>query len=121
MDTVSETRINFISENSRIEGEIRLDHLTRVHGTLVGTVHCQKGSMLILGESAVVEGDIHADTLIVDGYVRGNIDATKKVSISSSGRVIGNISAPDIDIQFGAHLEGSTRMSEPDAPRTPTH
>ena len=110
MEEITETRINFISENSKIEGEISLDHITRVHGTLVGNVKCKPGSMLVLGESSVVEGNIEADTLIVDGYVRGNIEAQKQVRISSSGRVIGNVQAPDIDIQFGAHLEGETRM-----------
>ena len=105
-----ESSLNLISESTRIEGNVTFDEVSRFHGVLIGEAHAREGSTLVLCESSVVEGDIYADTLFVDGYVRGNIQAKTKVIISSSGRVIGNIETPSLKLEFGAHFEGRSTM-----------
>ena len=104
--TLRETEINLISEGSRLEGRIQLDSVTRVHGTLIGEVRAPEGSTLVLAETGVIEGTIQGDTVLVDGFVRGDIAASRKIRISGSGRVIGNLRAPSVEIEFGAHFEG---------------
>jgi cytoskeletal protein CcmA (bactofilin family) len=110
MKPISETAINIVSEGTRVEGTITFDQVSRVHGTLVGDVKGKPGSTLILSETAVVEGNIDADTLMVDGFVRGDIVAQSRVVVSGTGRVIGNISAPSLTIEFGAFFEGNCTM-----------
>jgi cytoskeletal protein CcmA (bactofilin family) len=105
---VQETTTNLIAEGTRIEGNSTFDQVTRVHGTLIGDVRGLTGSLIILSESAVVEGTIHADTIIVDGFVRGDIIAQKKITLSGTSRVIGNIKTPSLVIEFGAHFEGNS-------------
>lgn len=108
----AENSLNLIAEGSRLEGRIRLAHLSRVHGALVGEVESAPGSILVIAESGWVEGNIQADTLIVDGFVRGDIVAATKVTLSSTGRVIGNIRAPKVAFDFGCHFEGSCKTGE---------
>lgn len=105
---IEETTVNFIAEGTRIEGKIVLGQLSRVYGTIVGEVVAAKGSTLILAESSVIEGNIHADHLIVDGYVRGDIVAMNRVIVSRTGRVLGNITAPSLGLEFGAYFEGKS-------------
>lgn len=112
MKTVEESKCNLISEGTLIEGEITFDHVTRVHGMLKGEVHAKEGSTLILSETGVIEGKVKADHLMIDGFIRGNIQAKSKVKISSTGRVIGNIITPALEIEFGAHFEGRCVMEE---------
>jgi cytoskeletal protein CcmA (bactofilin family) len=107
---IQETSINIVGEGTRVEGEIVFDQVTRVHGVLVGKIRAKEGSTLILGETAVVEGNIDADTLIVDGYVLGDVSARKRLVISRTGRVIGNIHAPNVRVEFGAYFEGRCAM-----------
>jgi len=107
---ISESTLSIIAEGTRVEGKITLEKVTRVHGTLVGEVHAVPGSTLILGETSVVEGNIHADTLMVDGFVRGDIVAKSKVVISGTGRVVGNIKTPSLTVDFGAYFEGKCAM-----------
>lgn len=107
---ISESSINLIAEETRIEGKITFDQVTRVHGTLIGEVIAKPESTLILSQTGVVEGTIQADTLIVDGFVRGDITATSKVTLSSAGRVIGNIKTPALVIDYGAYFEGNSLM-----------
>src|SRR5689334_15584172 len=94
--TIEEASTNIVAEGTRIEGQIVFDSISRVHGVLVGEVQAKEGSTLVLCESALVEGRVHADTLMVDGYVRGDIQARTRVVISQTGRVIGNIKTPSL-------------------------
>ncbi len=110
---ISESSLNLIAEGSRLEGKIRLAQITRVHGALVGEVEAPTGSTLIIAETGWVEGNIQADTVLIDGFVRGDISARTKVTISGTGRVLGNIRAPKVALEFGSHFEGSCRTEAP--------
>jgi len=106
MSDIYESAINIVSEGSEIRGEITFDQVTRVHGVLKGEVFAREGSSLILAENSMVEGNIHADTLWIDGFVRGDISARTLVVISRTGRVIGNIRAKNLKLEFGGYFEG---------------
>src|SRR4051812_10288689 len=103
---IREAAVNIVAEGTRIEGKISFSQVSRVHGTLVGEVMAEDGSLLILSETSVVEGGIHADTLMIDGYVNGDITAKTRVVVSRTGRVIGNIRTPNLKVEFGAYFEG---------------
>lgn len=108
--SIRDTSLNFIAEQTEIEGKLRVQHTARIHGRIRGELIGLPGSNIILMEGSVVEGSIHAEELIVSGFVQGEIRARKRVVVAASGRVIGNIQAPSIRIEFGAHLEGRCSM-----------
>ncbi len=110
MNSVHEMAISMVSEGTRIEGQVIFDQVSRVHGVLVGEVRAKEGSTLILSETAVVEGNIEADTLVIDGYVHGDVLAKSKVVVSRTGRVVGNIKTPSLTLEFGAYFEGRCSM-----------
>jgi len=112
MTTLQETKVNIVAEGTRMEGKVVFDQLARVYGVLVGEVRAKDGSTLILSESAVVEGNIEADTVIVDGYVHGDVSAKSRVVISRTGRVVGNIKTASLTLEFGAFFEGRCLMPE---------
>jgi cytoskeletal protein CcmA (bactofilin family) len=105
-----ETAITIISENTKIQGHMVFRNLTRVHGILLGEIQAEPGSTLIFSETAVVEGTIEADTLLIDGYVNGTIFAKKRIVISPTGRVLGKLQTPSLLLEFGAHFEGTCLM-----------
>ncbi len=107
---IRESAITILAEGSRIDGNFKVEKLCRLHGIVVGKVSAAPGSVVVLAENSLVEGDIEADTLFVDGFVRGNIRVTGKIVISGTGRVIGNIEGPCVRIDFGAHFEGKCLM-----------
>ncbi len=112
MNTPIETQMNLISEGSKIEGEITFDQTTRVEGILRGTISSKPGSLLILAETSLVEGIVQADTLIIDGFIQGEVHAKNRVVISKTGRVIGSIQTPSLTVEFGAYFEGQCRMQQ---------
>lgn len=110
-DLIHETEVTVIGEGIRLDGKLALGGVVRVYGRLSGEIVAAPESSLILMESAVVEGTLDVDTLVVAGFIRGDIRARSRVSIEGTGRVIGNIETPAIAIDFGAYLEGETKMT----------
>jgi len=107
---VTETHINILAEGTRVQGTLQVEGVARVHGTLDGRLQANPGSTVILAESGLIEGGVSADTLVVDGCIRGDIEATTRVVVSPTGRVIGNIKTPSLTIEFGAYFEGKCLM-----------
>ena len=110
--SLDETTINLVATDTRIEGTVTVEAVSRVNGVLIGKVVAKDGSTLILSETSVVEGEILADTLFIDGYVQGKIHAKTRVVISRTGRVIGEVNTPSLVIEAGAFLEGKCKMEK---------
>ncbi len=107
-----ESALNLISEGARIEGKLELNQIARIHGSLVGELVGTPQSELTIAETGSVEGNIRAHTLYIDGYVKGDIQATQLVFISRTGRVVGNIETPSLKMEFGSYFEGRCLMPE---------
>ncbi len=103
-------KVNIICVDSTIEGKLECTNYTRFEGKLRGEIVGKTGSVLVIGENAMVEGTINGHTVVIDGYLRGEIRAKHKITISGSGRVIGNLFAPNIEIQFGSLFDGKCHM-----------
>lgn len=111
MNSISEGQINLVAEGTRLEGKVSFDQTSRVQGIIHGEIHAQRGSTLILGETSLIEGKITADTLLIEGFVKAEIQAQTRVVITRTGRVIGKIRTPSLKIEFGAHFEGQCEMN----------
>lgn len=110
--TLQESEVSLISEGSRFEGTLELDSVARFHGSLRGRLAGKPGSLIVLGESGIVEGEIDADTIWVEGFVRGGVRARTRVVLSPTARVIGDLESPSIEIQPGAYFDGNCRMEK---------
>jgi cytoskeletal protein CcmA (bactofilin family) len=86
-------------------GEFRFEGNLRVDGYANGLIRSLTGT-LILGEAAEVVSEVIVATVIIDGCLRGDVHATKRVELLSHAKVIGNIESPAIVIQPGAVFEG---------------
>ena len=101
----------FLGVNTEFEGKLTFTGAVRVDGRFKGEI-ITKGT-LIVGELAVIESDIHASHIIVNGEIRGNITAEKRLEIHASGRVSGNIQTPVLVIDEGVVFNGNCSMEKP--------
>ncbi|MBT8331765.1 MAG: polymer-forming cytoskeletal protein, partial [Deltaproteobacteria bacterium] len=65
---------------------------------------------IFVGNTGIVEADLEAKNIVIQGEVTGNIKAHKQLEIHPSGRLIGDCSATSIDIKEGAMFEGRSVM-----------
>jgi len=106
-----ESEVTLLSQGSLIKGNLTFDQMTRLHGRVEGRIVGLAGSVIVIGETASVHGEILGDEIIIDGFVHGNVTATTKVTLSESGRLLGNVKAPKFEVKFGAHFEGGAVTS----------
>lgn len=115
--------MSLVSENICIEGELIGDENILINGRITGAIQL-KGD-IIVGQSGVVEADVEADTVVIQGTVKGNVTARNHLEIQATGKMIGDITARSIDIKEGSTFEGRSRMirsgrDEPAATPTPS-
>ena len=93
-----------VDASTELDGKLRCKDTIRVDGRVKGEIHSEQS--VILGESARVHANIHADAVLIAGEVKGDIVATRKITLERTARVTGNLATPGIVIEEGAKLEG---------------
>jgi cytoskeletal protein CcmA (bactofilin family) len=101
----SEESFTFLGKGSQFKGIATFEGTIRIDGRLEGEIHT-KGT-LVVGEHAVIEGDVSADVVISGGRVTGNIIAAEKVQLLATSIVIGTIKTPLLSIEEGVRFSGT--------------
>ena len=70
-----------------------------------------RAASLVIGEKAVITGDVFAEEAIVRGRVEGSIRA-RKVQLCSTCHVEGNIMHEALSVESGAFFEGNCRHTD---------
>lgn len=91
-------------------GKVTLHGTVRVDGRLKGEIHAF--GTLQVSERGIVEGIVHAKTLINSGLVKGTVTVTEKVHLVKPGVLIGEVHTPCFTIEEGACFEGRSDMGE---------
>lgn len=97
-----------LGQGSRVEGKLSFEGSVRIDGQIDGEISAK--DTVTIGDSAVVNAQIHANTVIVHGRVHGDIIARKRVELRAPARLIGNLSTPSLVIHEGVVFEGNCKM-----------
>lgn len=98
----------FLGKDTEFEGKLSFQGSVRIDGRFKGEIFSD--GTLMVGESAVIESDIQISHIIVNGEIRGNIRADKRIEIHAPGKVFGNIQSPVVLIEEGVIFEGNCSM-----------
>jgi len=101
---------SLVGDGTSFKGDLVLNGLLRIDGDFSGTIRTP-GKVLI-GKKGRVESTIIAGSVVIGGVVKGNIVATEKVVILSSGLFIGNVTAPRLIIEDGVIMHGICRINK---------
>jgi len=95
----------WIGKSLKIEGRIvSADDLT-INGEVEGTIEVGDKTLAI-GAGAAVTADLAARSVAISGAVKGSVVAKERVEVSSTGSVVGDISAPRLVLADGAVVTG---------------
>jgi cytoskeletal protein CcmA (bactofilin family) len=87
-----------------LHGAFSYDDSLRVDGRVTGDLYSR--GTLHVSKSGVVEASVAAATLIVEGVVRGAVQASRVVEIRAGGVIDGVVSAPNLVVHEGGVLVG---------------
>jgi len=102
---------SIIGEKTTLDGDLIVEGGIRFDGKIKGDILCQ--SVVYLGDTAEVKGNITAEALISSGRVEGNVVARQHVQVSLPGSLKGNIETSELILEKGVYFHGSCRMTEP--------
>ena len=102
---------SLIAQGSRIEGNFQFTDGLRVDGELIGDIRANGDapSILVISESATVEGEIHADHVIINGTVRGPVHTRELLELQPKARIEGDVYYKALEMHQGAVIAGQLR------------
>lgn len=98
----------FLGAGAVFEGQLHFKGMVRVDCQFTGVIRSE--GVLILGEKARVDGEIHVEQLISNGRITGNVTARNRVTLQKNSSLQGNLATPYLDVEEGAILEGQVLM-----------
>src|SRR5580700_10022402 len=117
MSTPGSASKNVLSSDVEIKGNIKFSGELAFDGKLDGEI--QTDGLLTLGDSAVVNGNISAQSVIVRGKITGNITAKEKIEIKAKTELFGDIRAAKLAIEEGVTFVGKTEVNPNKVSPTP--
>jgi cytoskeletal protein CcmA (bactofilin family) len=110
---------SIISTDLTVNGNLTSTGDIQIDGRIEGDVN---SAGLVIGEKAVIHGDVMAEEVTVRGRVQGSIRA-RKVLLASTCHVEGNILHEAFAVETGAFFEGNCRHADnplgEEAPKKP--
>ena len=106
-----------IGQSVQIKGELSGQVDLIIDGKIDGKILVHDHNLTI-GPNGHINAEVHAKSVQINGAVSGNITADDKVEISSSGSVVGDITAPRVALADGSSFKGSIDMERKGAPST---
>jgi cytoskeletal protein CcmA (bactofilin family) len=97
-----------IGANTRINGDVEFAGGLHVDGHINGNVKAQPeaGAFLSVSEQGCIEGSVVALNVLLNGIVKGDIEAGDRVELGSKARVLGNVQYAVIETAVGAQISG---------------
>ena len=102
-----------LSQDIDFSGTLNFEKPFLIRGKLSGDIIAR--GILVVDEEAVVEANINASRVIIRGSVKGNVFASEKVEVTITGKLVGNVTAPEIFMETGCVFNGRCTMTEKNA------
>jgi cytoskeletal protein CcmA (bactofilin family) len=99
---------SLIAHGSKIEGNFIFAEGLRVDGEVVGDIRASDAqpSILVISETATVNGQIHADHVIINGTVNGPVFAGELLELQPKANIHGDVRYKALEMHQGAVISG---------------
>ena len=118
MNATANQSKNVLNSDVEIKGNLKFSGELTFEGKLDGEIHTD--GVLNLGDSAVINGNINTQSVVVRGKINGNINAKEKIEIKAKTELFGDIRATKLVVEEGVTFVGKTEVNPNKvAPTTP--
>jgi cytoskeletal protein CcmA (bactofilin family) len=97
-----------IGAKTRINGDVEFAGGFHLDGYINGNITGELGAdtVLSVSEQGCIEGSVISPNVLLNGMVKGDIDASERVELGSKARVLGNVHYTVIETAVGAQING---------------
>lgn len=100
----------FLGVGTSYEGKLQFQGSVRIDGNFLGQI--DSDGTLVVGQDAKVNGQVSVVSLILSGFIQGDIVAATKVIMHKTARLQGSLRTPCLIMEEGALLDGKLTMSK---------
>jgi cytoskeletal protein CcmA (bactofilin family) len=97
-----------LDQGATFEGKLTFEGTVQIGGTFHGEIFTK--DTLVINAGSRVLAEIEAETIIICGYVEGNLFARKKVIMNPPAIFRGTVTTPSLKIEEGVVFEGASHM-----------
>lgn len=99
---------SLIAGGTQLVGDMSFSEGLRVECLVTGNLSAQESSpsILVIAESAVVDGEVRADHIIINGVVNGAVHATMLLELQPKARIRGDVFYGALEMHEGALIDG---------------
>src|SRR5512140_1257189 len=101
-----------IGKSLVIKGEVTGSESLYIDGRVEGSINLPRNRVTV-GRNGVVNANITAREIVVQGKVRGNMTASDRVDIRNEGSLTGDVVAQRLSIEDGAFFKGGIDIRKP--------
>lgn len=103
---------------TRIEGDLHFKGGLRIDGNVRGNVVADPTlpSMLVISEHAVVEGEVRAAHLVVNGQINGPVYCSELLELQPKARITGDVNYKALEMHGGALVSGKLTHDQVEEP-----
>jgi cytoskeletal protein CcmA (bactofilin family) len=96
-----------IGADTRINGDVEFSGGLHLDGYINGNVKAgTTGANLRVSDRGSIEGSVLVTNILLNGLVKGDIDAAERVELGENARVMGNVRYSVIETAVGAQING---------------
>ena len=101
----------YLGSDLQMEGSLASKESIRIDATYIGSVLSEHS--VIVGALGKVKGHIQSPVIKIDGWVEGDLNATKLVEVLGNAHIEGDIITPigGLKMQIGGKFEGKLIMN----------
>jgi cytoskeletal protein CcmA (bactofilin family) len=110
-----------IGANTTIRGDVVFAGGLHIDGKVYGSLTAEsgQGAVLVLSDKGLIEGELRAPHVVINGQVRGNIYAAERVELAAQAKITGNIYYRLLEMTAGAEVNGQIVRDEEPLKRLP--
>jgi cytoskeletal protein CcmA (bactofilin family) len=95
-----------IGAKTRINGDVEFVGGFHLDGHINGNVKGAAGGALSVSEQGCIEGSVVVTNIVLNGIVKGDIEAGDRVEMGPKARVLGSVHYTTIETAVGAQING---------------
>jgi len=98
---------SLVAQGTSVRGDITFSDGLRIDGEVMGDVRASGDpSVLVVSETARVQGALQAAHVIVNGVVEGPVHASQLLELQPKARITGNVHYQAVEMHQGAVVAG---------------
>jgi cytoskeletal protein CcmA (bactofilin family) len=99
--------LGFVGDVLKFTGKVQFRSMLRIDGHFSGQVDSADGTLIVSSGAQVNQAIINVAVAKINGFVQGDIRATKELVLGPTANVSGKVSAHRLTVEEGALFNGS--------------